>query len=120
MRPDARDPGYVWHIEQALQKVVEYMEGKTLDDLLSDELLQDGIIRRFTVAGEAAGRISAATREAHPEVPWRQVVGLRNVVVHQYDKVDLAALWQIVTEEVPPVLDKIRHLREDLSREEGI
>jgi uncharacterized protein with HEPN domain len=107
MPPEERDPASLWDMRQALARILRYTGGKTLAELSGDELLTDGVIRQFTILGEAASRISAALRSRTPEIPWQQIVGLRNVVVHQYDRVILEELWGIVTDQVPSLLQRI-------------
>ncbi|MEW5928210.1 MAG: HepT-like ribonuclease domain-containing protein [Gemmatimonadota bacterium] len=97
-------------MSRALRKIVRYSAGKSLEALQDDEVLTDALIRQFTVLGEAAARISSALRSQHPEIPWRQIVGLRNVVVHQYDRVDLQALWDAVHEDVPRLVTSVEAL----------
>lgn len=117
MPPEERDPASLWDMREALVRILRYTAGKTLDDLSRDELLTDGVIRQFTVLGEAASRISTTLRSRTPEIPWQRIVGLRNVVVHQYDRVILRELWDIVTDQVPSVLRRIEDLLPPLPRE---
>ncbi len=101
MPPEERDSAYVWDVREALRRVSSYIAGKTLHDLETEELLQDGVVRQLTIAGEASRRVSPVTCQRFPEVPWGDLVGLRNVVVHQYDRIDWPTLFTIATEEVP-------------------
>lgn len=104
MRPEERDPASLWDMHEALTRITQYTAGKTFDELSGDQLLTDGVIRQFTILGEAASRISIPFRSRTPEIPWQRIVGLRNVVVHQYDRVILEDLWDIVTDQVPSLL----------------
>lgn len=97
-------------MREALRRVSSYIAGKTLHDLETEELLQDGVVRQLTITGEAAGRVSSATCQRFPKVPWGELVGLRNIVVHQYDRIDWPTLFDIATQEVPSlytVVDKV-------------
>lgn len=69
-----------------------------------DEGLQDAVIRCLGVVGEAAARVSAATREAHPEVPWALMVGMRNRLVHEYTEVDMDEVYRTVTSDLPDLV----------------
>jgi uncharacterized protein with HEPN domain len=77
---------------------------------LGDDLRQDAIVRQFTVLGEAAKRVSPEFRVAHPEIPWQQIAGFRDVVVHQYERVNLPRVWQIVTDELPRLTEQLTAL----------
>jgi uncharacterized protein with HEPN domain len=71
---------------------------------LSDRTMQHAIVRCLTVIGEAANRVSVDTQNALPEVAWGEAVGLRNVLVHEYQRIDLGRVWTIVQTDLPPLL----------------
>jgi uncharacterized protein with HEPN domain len=77
------------------------------ESFLSDRTMQHAIIRCLTVIGEAANRVSADTRDALPELAWGGAVGLRNVLVHEYHRVDIARVWTIVETDLRPLLDAL-------------
>lgn len=82
------------------------------ESFLTDRTMQHAVIRCLTVIGEAANRVSADTRAALPEISWAEAVGLRNVLVHEYQRIDLARIWTIVQDELPPLLSALNaHLR---------
>lgn len=110
MLPEERDAASLWDMRKALARILRYTDGRTLADLHDDELLTDGLIRQFTVLGEAASRVSVGLRSRTPEIPWRQIIGLRNIVVHQYDRVILDELWGIVTTQVPTLIRRVEAL----------
>jgi uncharacterized protein with HEPN domain len=74
------------------------------DSFLSDRTMQHAVIRCLTVVGEAANRVSADTRGALPEVAWGEAVGLRNVLVHEYQRIDLSRVWTIIEADLPPLV----------------
>jgi uncharacterized protein with HEPN domain len=74
---------------------------------LSDRTMQHAVIRCLTVVGEAANRVSAETRDALPDVAWGEAVGLRNVLVHEYQRIDLSRVWTIVETDVPPLVNAL-------------
>jgi len=80
---------------------------------LDDDLSRDGILYELVIVGEAAGRVSDDLRSAHPEVPWRQIVGQRNILVHVYDQLSVDRLW-LAVEAVPQLISQIEHILEDL------
>jgi uncharacterized protein with HEPN domain len=86
------------------QEAVTLAQGKTRADLDTDRLLNLGLVRLLEIVGEAANRIPEEEQARHPEIPWPQIVGLRNRLIHGYDSVDFDILWQIVTEDLPPLV----------------
>jgi len=84
---------------------------------VTDARTFDAILRNLEVIGEAASQVPLAFRERHPEMPWRQIVGLRNVVVHRYFAVDPETVWTIVTDQLPSLLPRLRELRKTLDND---
>jgi uncharacterized protein with HEPN domain len=87
-----------------------YAAGKTRGDLESDELLQLGLIRLIEMIGEAAKYVSGRTRDQLPEIPWGQVTGTRDRLIHGYSSVDLAIIWEIVSDDLPPLIDALERV----------
>ena len=83
-----KDDAWILDILNACQRIHRYAQGVDGLGFLSDELRQDAIVRQLTILGEAAKRVSPDYRTAHPEIPWHQIAGFRDVVVHQYEWVD--------------------------------
>lgn len=73
------------------------------------EYLQDAIIRCLEVAGEASKRVSLGTRKLHPEVPWRAMAGMREILIHAYDQVDLEEVW-IAYQKLPEIREQIKEI----------
>jgi uncharacterized protein with HEPN domain len=105
-----RDSAYILDIFTSAQLVRSYMEGVSLDELLADIQLQDSVIRRIEVIGEAAGRISPQFQEAHPEIPWQAMIGMRNRMIHGYDDIDFDIVWNTTQESIPHLLELIEPL----------
>lgn len=82
--------------------------------LLEDDLSRDGVLYELAIIGEAAGRISEGLRSAHPEVPWRQIIAQRNILVHVYDQLNIDRLW-VAVEAVPHLTDQIEAILAELS-----
>ena len=99
-----RDRIYFLDMVEAARLAVSYVEGVSEAAFLEDTQLQDAVIRRLEIVGEAARRVSAATRHSLPEVPWMEVVGMRNLVIHEYDDVDLNIVWDTVRNHLPPLI----------------
>ena len=98
----------------AAEKVTRFVAGRRRQDLDTDDMLQFACIRGIEIIGEAAINISSAMRDAHPEVPWRKMAGMRNRIVHAYFEIDLDVVWKTATEELPQLLPVFRKIERDL------
>ncbi len=107
MRKDPRV--YLAHMLECIKKIERFTTGGK-SHFLGDGMVQDAVVRNLEVIGEAAKRIDDAYRTAHPEVPWRAVGGLRDVLIHQYEGVDPEKVWPIVEEDLPPLKQAIAAL----------
>lgn len=105
-----RDHAHLLDIVQAAERALAYTDGKSLREFESDDLLQDAVLRRLEIVGEAARRVSAPTRESLAQVPWRKMIGLRNVLVHQYEDVDLGVVWDTLRRDLPGLISALRPL----------
>ncbi len=99
-----RDEARLLDILVAARQVAEYVAGRTLDEFRANNMLHDAVIRQLMIIGEAARSISPETRALHPSIPWRQVLATRNIMVHDYERVDLATIWGIATRDVPDLI----------------
>jgi uncharacterized protein with HEPN domain len=104
------------HMLDHAREAVTLADGKTRTDLDRDRLLELALVRLLEIAGEAATRVPDEDRTRHPEIPWPQIVGLRNRLIHGYDAVDMDILWQIIEYDLPPL---IAALEDILSQEEA-
>ena len=83
---------------------VTRMGGKTRAEFNDDVDLQDASVRRVQVIGEAARVVSDSFKQAHPEIPWDKITGMRHRMVHDYRRIDLEVVWRVVTEHLPPLI----------------
>ena len=97
----SRDPRvYLEDILESIRRIRTYVEGIDQNGLGADELRLDAVVRNLEVIGEAAKRVPEKYREQHPSVPWRQLAGFRDVLIHQYDGVSIAGIWEIVEQDL--------------------
>jgi uncharacterized protein with HEPN domain len=92
------------------REAAAFAHGKNRADLDADRLLNLALVRLLEIVGEAAARVPEDVRAQHPEIPWAQIVGLRNRLIHGYDAVDLDILWEIVSDDLPPLVANLEHL----------
>ncbi|MER3436613.1 MAG: DUF86 domain-containing protein [Chloroflexota bacterium] len=97
------------------EKITRYT-GAGRERFLQDEMVQDAVIRNLEVIGEAAKREDHAFRSAHPEIPWRAWAGLRDVLIHQEEGLDLERVWTTVEAELPPLHGAVARLLPALSQ----
>ena len=105
-----RDPAYLLDILEASKIAISYIEDVTEETFHQQTQLQDAVIRRIEIVGEAARRISSETQSAHPELPWREMIGMRNLMIHDYDGVDLGMVWQTVKRDLPKLIKRIQNI----------
>ena len=98
---------YLGHILEAVDRILLFgQDGETR--FRTDVRTQDAIIRNLQVMGEAAKKVSTQARDAHPEIPWKDIAGMRDRVVHDYFGVSLDIVWDVVVNHIPPLRDKVR------------
>lgn len=110
MREPRRDRLRLQHILDACDAIMEFMAGKSEDDLVSDRLLLSGVTRQIEIIGEASNMITAERRTAHPEVPWKQLIGMRHKIIHDYFAVQTETVWDVVTNDVPLLREQIARI----------
>jgi len=110
MRPEDRDAAHIWDAIEAGKAIALYVNARTFDDYLADSMLRAAVERQLTIIGEATKRMSEAFRGAHPEIEWRSIIGLRNVLMHEYDEIDQNRIFVIATDFVPRLVSRLRVL----------
>jgi uncharacterized protein with HEPN domain len=106
----SRDSASLLDIVRAGQLVLQFAQGLNREQLASDVLRQSAILYQISIMGEATKRLSREFREQHSEVPWDDVAGMRDIIAHQYDRVDLDIVWQVIQRNIPELLNMITPL----------
>jgi uncharacterized protein with HEPN domain len=109
------DAVFLRHMLDAIDRVVEATSRTTLEQFQRDWIVQDAIIRELQVLGEAAGRVAKELADRNPEIPWKEITGLRHKLVHDYFVVDLEVVWATATVDVPTVRSSVQTLLDGLS-----
>lgn len=95
------------HMLAYARKSTAMIQGRTREELNSDEMLSLALTRAVEIIGEAAARVSPVIQQNHASIPWPQIIGLRNRLIHGYDAVDLDILWNIVQSDLPPLIEQL-------------
>ncbi len=101
---------FLQDMQLCCSKVLRYSQGLTRQHFLADEMLVDAVLRNLEVLGEAAKQIPPAVRERHPQLPWRRIAGLRDVLAHAYFGLEEDTIWQIVAESIPSLADQLEQV----------
>jgi uncharacterized protein with HEPN domain len=96
------------HMLDHAKEAVDLCSGRVRADLDYDRLLNLALVRLIEIVGEAANRVSGHGQSRHPEIPWRQIVGMRNRIVHGYDQVDFDILWAVIRSDLPPLIVQLK------------
>ena len=114
MAPEKDDISYIWDRLDAAKAVREFITGRSYQDYLIDRMLRGAVERHLEIIGEAAGKVSKAFRDAHPEIPWQKIIGQRHVLIHDYGDIEDELIWSVATIHIPDLIDKLEPLMETL------
>ena len=101
------------HILDAIDKIRVYTAGMSLDAFSANGLVVDAVLRNFMVIGAATRNIPTHVTTAYPQIPWRLMRDMRNVVVHDYPSVSLQVVWETIQNDLPPLHEPLRDLLEE-------
>lgn len=106
------DRAYLQHIRDALQDIAEYC-GSNQSAFLDDRMRQDATLRKLEIIGQAVKNLSDNTKSRQPAIPWRQIAGMRDKVIHDYFGVNLEIVWAVVQKDLPALRAAIEALLKD-------
>lgn len=108
-----RDYASLWDMVQAIKLILEFVTPLSYQEYLNSRRDQMAVERGLEILGEAARRVSDSFQQAHPEIDWRNTIGLRNVIIHRYEQVQQDRIWAIVTVELADLLVQLEALLPD-------
>lgn len=107
MREPRRDRLRIQHMLDACDALAEFTSGRIEDDLLTDKMLLAAVSRQIEIIGEAASMLTTGLRDRYPDVPWKQIVGMRHKIIHEYFAVQTDTLWDVVRNDVPVLHEQL-------------
>lgn len=110
MLPEEKDSAYLWDMLQAAKEIESMLEDYDLSAFLADRVMVRAIERCVEILAESARRVSTTYREGHTEIPWREVIGQRNILPHEYGQIDHELLYKTATEDIPDLISVIQNL----------
>jgi len=102
-----RDLALLWDMREAARDITTFLQGVTFFHFDSNKMLRYAVERQLVVIGEAANHLSETFKKAHPEIPWKGIIGQRNVLAHEYGEILVERIWLVATERIPELLQLI-------------
>jgi uncharacterized protein with HEPN domain len=104
------DLAYIDHILDCIRKINEFSNGLSMKEFKINELVQDAIIRNIEIIGEASKKISQNTKKTYYKIPWKEIAGMRDKLIHDYLGVDVSVVWKTIKEDIPTLEKLIREI----------
>lgn len=108
MRGRIGDEQRIAHIQEAIEEIEQYIKGISSTDFKSKSIIRFASIKQIEIIGEAAKNITEETKSGYPDIEWKEIAGLRNILVHEYFGIDADLIWQIVTIDIPELKVKLK------------
>lgn len=109
-----RDKLFLLHIRDAVVDIEKFIKGITKKEFYNNYLIQNAVIRQIEIIGEATKNLSAELKKKHSEVPWKEIAGMRDILIHEYFRVDIVAVWKVIKEDLPALKKKILEILKKL------
>ena len=107
MQPDHKDMARLWDMLDAARAAVEFTQNLRFESFVADRKTRNAVERALEIMGEAARNVSQETRENYPDIPWSSIIGLRNVIAHEYGEILYENLWIVCINKLPPLIERL-------------
>ncbi len=104
---------YLNDIREAINSIEIFVEGMTFEEFQNDDKTSSAVIRKFEIIGEATKNIPETIRNQHPQIPWKDIAGMRNKLIHAYSEVDLKLVWMTIKQRLPELKSVIEKISEN-------
>ena len=115
MPPEKSNSAYLWDMLEAVKLIIQFTEGISQEKYLLDRKLQLAVERALEIMGKAAKHVAEDFQKNHPEIPWKKIIGQRNILAHEYGEIRQERIWAVITTHIPelkknlePLIPKIR------------
>lgn len=106
------DKIFLKHILDSINQIEEYLNEVYFEDFIKSKLIQDGVIRQLEIIGEATKHLSLELREKYSNIPWEDIAGMRDKLIHHYFGVDLEAVWDTAAKDLPDLKENVKKILE--------
>jgi uncharacterized protein with HEPN domain len=117
MQPSKQDAAYLWDMLDAAKAVREFVQSRSYKDYQMDRMLRSAVERNIEIIGEAARHVSDAYQETHPEIPWKSIIGQRNILAHEYGEVKHERIWAVASGRIPELISQFEKLMPEVPPE---
>ena len=104
------------HILEAISEIEKYTSNSNINEFASNSMMRFASVKQIEIIGEAANFVSTDTKTRFPQIEWRQIIGLRHILVHEYFGIDTTLIWQIISADIPKLRDDIQTILGSLDR----
>ncbi len=101
---------YIGHILEAIEKTHKYCSAMKKNEFLRNSLVKDAVVRNVEIIGEAAKKLSSEFRKRYPEIPWKDISGMRDKIVHDYTGIDFKVVWDVVRLDLPELKTRLKDI----------
>ena len=115
MREQRNDPKRLSDILQAIDTIVQYVDGRDMEDFVTDKKSYHAVIYNIMIMGEAANMLTFEFRDAHPEMKWRQITNMRNFLIHGYHNVEEDLVWEAISVDLPLIRERVAKYLEEIN-----